>query len=175
MELVQTCLRRGADTFLIKPLNLGQAMHLWQFMRRVPPGLRAHQAKRDPFPASTLTAAMRRSCGGRGGLSLAEHRSVSDPIPGGAETAATADSESSRASTSRRGGMLRRTASWMATKAVPASSSDRHLRDDVEISCGTRDVPSWIDSCIQWRGAGTELLWTCGVLAPDRIRRVGTS
>ena len=95
MELVQTCLRRGADTFLIKPLNLGQAMHLWQFMRRVPPGLRAHQAKRDPFPASTLTAAMRRSCGGRGGLSLAEHRSVSDPIPGGAETAATADSASS--------------------------------------------------------------------------------
>ena len=49
------------------------------------------------------------------------------------------------------------------------------LRDDVEISCGTRDVPSWIDSCIQWQGAGTELLTSLvdlsGVLAPDRIRR----
>ena len=93
MELVQTCLRRGADTFLIKPLNLGQAMHIWQFLRKLPPGIaprevRPQQVKRDRQPARATTLASSSvpiagtDCAGRGSMSLANHRSTSDPIPG---------------------------------------------------------------------------------------------
>ena len=38
MSLVQLCVRRGADAFLVKPLGSEEVRHLWQFIKRLPHG-----------------------------------------------------------------------------------------------------------------------------------------
>ena len=112
MELVQTCVRRGADAYLTKPLNLGQAMHLWQFVRDLPVQVRPAPivGSSTATPASSISSSSGSGIGGRhsilqnraflqtagrppqtcpprgrGGSSLAANRSRSDPIGSFAE------------------------------------------------------------------------------------------
>lgn len=38
ISLVQLCVRRGADAFLVKPLNSEEVRHIWQFIKELPGG-----------------------------------------------------------------------------------------------------------------------------------------
>ena len=38
MKIVQLCVRRGADAFLVKPLGSEEVRHLWQFIKDLPQG-----------------------------------------------------------------------------------------------------------------------------------------
>lgn len=37
ISLVQLCVRRGADAFLVKPLGTGEVQHIWQFVKALTP------------------------------------------------------------------------------------------------------------------------------------------
>ena len=54
MSLVQLCIRRGADAFLIKPLRVTDIRHMWQFVKEasLPEGSFKDDVKRTVSPTT---------------------------------------------------------------------------------------------------------------------------
>ena len=64
LALVQLCVRRGADAFLVKPLGSPAVQHLWQFVKDLPANLSDDSFKRHMRAHSAGLVGKESPCGG---------------------------------------------------------------------------------------------------------------
>ena len=64
LALVQLCVRRGADAFLVKPLGSPAVQHLWQFVKDLPANLSDDSFKRHMHAHSAGLVGKESPCGG---------------------------------------------------------------------------------------------------------------
>ena len=90
MSLVQLCVRRGADAFLIKPIGFDQIRHIWQFIKELPEA--EGSFKRDRMEWRMRAA---QSMGERSGsvLRQAQEMERSDVVCTGSHSATTSPAQ----------------------------------------------------------------------------------